>query len=131
MKKYLTLLPLILLSIILSCQSAFALTQEEADIYNNLYYPQSVYNGGINAAPQGTTQDGYVNTATGSTNIKVTDLTLPGVNGFDLNITRTYNSTNASLFEAYLKETDIPYDAPYYMIKGSKRIYLRQSRQSN
>lgn len=124
MKKYLTLLPLILLSIILSCQSAFALTQEEADVYNNLYYPQSVYNGGINAAPQGTAQEGYVNTATGSTNIKVTDLTLPGVNGFDLNITRTYNSTNASLFEAYLKETDIPYDAPYYMITGSKRIYI-------
>ena len=63
MKKYLTL-PLILLSIILSCQSVFALTQEEADVYNNLYYPQSVYNGGINAAPQATSQDGYVNTAT-------------------------------------------------------------------
>jgi len=123
MKKYLTLLPLVLLSIILSCQSAFALTQQEADVYNNLYYPQSVYNGGINAAPQGTAQEGYVNTATGSTNIKVTDLTLPGVNGFDLNISRTYNSTNASLFEAYLKETDIPYDAPYYMITGNKVIY--------
>ena len=55
--------------------------------------------------------------------IKVTDLTLPGVNGFDLKITRTYNSTNASLFEAYLKETRIPYNSHYYMIKGSKRVY--------
>lgn len=124
MKKYLRILPLILLSTVLSYQSAFALTQQEADIYNNLYYPQSVYNGGINAAPQEVSQEGFVNTATGSTNIKVTDLTLPGVNGFDLNITRTYNSTNASLFEVYLKETDVPYDVPYYMITGSKRIYI-------
>ena len=124
MKKYLALLSLVLLSLLLSCQSAFALTPEEADVYNNLYYPQSIYNRGINAAPQGTTQEGYVNTATGSTNITVTDLTLPGVNGFDLNISRTYNSTNASLFEAYLKETDVPREASYYMIKGSKRVYI-------
>lgn len=130
MKKYLILISSVLFSIILSCQTAFALTQQEADEYNNLYYPQSVYNGGINAAPQGTTQDGYVNTATGSTNIKVIDLTLPGVNGFDLNISRTYSSTNASLFEAYLKETDIPYDAPYYMITGSKRIYIYYTNSS-
>lgn len=123
MKKHLALLSLILLSTILSCQSAFALTQQEADTYNNLYYPQSVYNGGINTSPQQSVKEAYVNPATGSTHISVTDVTLPGVNGFDLNITRMYNSTNASLFEAYLKETNTPYQQEYYMITGSKRVY--------
>lgn len=101
--------------------SVSAMTDEEADVYNNLYYPQSIYNGGINFAPQTNTQEAYVNPATGSTYMKVTDLTLPGVNGFDLDITRTYNSSNAYLFEAYLKETEKFYSKPYYMIKGKKR----------
>ena len=123
MKKFLTIFFLAIFGIMLRCQSVSALTEQEADVYNNLYYPQSVYNGGINATPQASLQEGYVNTATGSTNIKVTDLTLPGVNSFDLNITRTYNSTNASLFEAYLKDTEISYEATYYMITGNKVIY--------
>ena len=115
------------LCLVISCLlcdlGVYAITQEEADVYNNLYYPQSVYNGGINTAPQQATQEAYVNPATGSTHLSVTDLTLPGVNGFDLDITRMYNSTNASMFEAYLKETDIPYQQAYYMIKGCKRVY--------
>lgn len=122
MKKIFILLCLLTSSLL--CNAAvYAMTQDEADVYNNLYYPQSVYNGGINTAPQQSAQGAYVNPATGSTHVSVTDLTLPGVNGFDLNITRMYNSTNSSLFEAYLKETDIPYQQAYYMITGSKRVY--------
>ncbi len=123
MKKTLGILFSILFVVICSCQTTFAMTEQEVDEYNNLYYPQSVYNGGINSAPQKTNQEGYVDPATGSTHVKTTDLVLPGVNGFDLNITRTYSSTNASLFEAYLKETEVPYVNPYYMITGSKVTY--------
>lgn len=123
MKKTLGMLFSILFVVICSCQTTFAMTEQEVDEYNNLYYPQSVYNGGINSAPQKTNQEGYIDPATGSTHVKTTDLVLPGVNGFDLNITRTYSSTNASLFEAYLKETEVPYVNPYYMIKGSKVTY--------
>lgn len=100
-----------------------AMTEQEADQYNNLYYPQSVYNGGINSVSQTDTQEAYVDPATGSTHIKATDVTLPGRNGFDLNITRTYNSQNSALFEAYLKETDVPYQRAYYMIRGYKKTY--------
>lgn len=100
-----------------------AMTEQEADQYNNLYYPQSVYNGGINSVSQTDLQEAYVDPATGSTHIKATDVTLQGRNGFDLNITRTYNSQNSALFEAYLKETDIPYQKAYYMIRGYKKTY--------
>lgn len=102
--------------------STFAMTDQEADIYNNLYYPQSVYNGGIYLTPQQESQEAYVNTATGSTHLKVTDLTLPGRNGFDLKITRIYNSLNSALFESYLKQIPIEKDVTYYMITGIKRI---------
>ena len=123
MKKYLTFLSFFLLNITLNCQSVLAVYNQAIDAYNNLYYPQSLYNYGINFTPQSSMQDGYVNIATGSANVTVTDLSLPGVNGFDLNITRTYNSTNASLFEAYLKETEESYGAKYYMIRGTKSVY--------
>ena len=103
--------------------SAYAMTQQEVDKYNNLYYPQSVYNGGINSSENTNSQEAYVDPATGSTHIRVTDITLPGAGGFDLNITRTYNSQNSALFEAYLKETNIEEPVTYYMIKGRKRIY--------
>ncbi len=111
------------ISLLLGSSSVYAITQEEADVYNNLYYPQSVYNGGIKASSQQFAQGSYVDPATGSTHVNVTDLVLPGVNGFDLEISRMYNSTNASMFEAYLKETEIQYQQAYYMIKGSKRVY--------
>lgn len=101
----------------------YAMTRQEADRYNNLYYPQSIYNGGINSAENDISKEAYVDPASGSTHIKVTDISLPGAGGFDLNITRTYNSQNAALFEAYLKEIKTPKQVTYYMIKGKKKVY--------
>ena len=72
--------------------------------YNNFYYPKSLYNDGLSYIPENTYNEAYVNTATGSTNIVVTDVVLPGKNGFNLEITRMYNSTNSLLYEAYMKE---------------------------
>ncbi len=124
MKKRIFIISLFLITLsLLSSLSVYAITQQEADTYNNLYYPQSVYNGGINTSPQEEKQAAYVNPATGSTHVQVTDLSLPGRNGFDLDITRMYNSTNSALFEAYLQETDIPVEVNYYMITGNKRVY--------
>ena len=119
------------IAIVLSFSAtAFAMTQEEADTYNNLYYPQSVYNGGINESPQSADQKTYVDPATGSANMYVTDISLPGAGGMDLDISRIYNSSNSSLFEAYLKETDIPYQKAYYQIVGSKRVYKHYTNNS-
>ena len=123
MKKICIFLSL-LVSVFLCSEAIYAMTQEEVDLYNNLYYPRSVYNGGISTSPQESKQEVYVDPITGSAHVNVTDITLPGANGFDLNITRTYNSINASMFEAYLKETDIGYEEKYYMITGAKRVYI-------
>ena len=95
--RKITLILLFVLSMILCSQSTlFAMTIDEVDEYNNLYYPLSVYNGGINTAPQKSSQEAYVDPATGSTHVKVTDISLPGVNGFDLNLTRLYDSSNST-----------------------------------
>ena len=123
--KRITIFALVVFAFVFSTIQANAMTQQEVDKYNNLYYPQSVYNGGINSAANDDSQEAYVDPATGSTHIKVTDVTLPGAGGFDLNITRSYNSQNSALFEAYLKETDVEEAVTYYMLKGEKRIYRR------
>ncbi len=124
MKKHkIILFASLIIIMILGGSSVYAMTQQEVDEYNNLYYPQSVYNGGINSSENTDSQEAYVDPATGSTHIKVTDVTLPGAGGFDLNISRSYNSQNSALFEAYLKETDVEQPVTYYMIKGSKRVY--------
>ena len=102
MKKHkIILFASLIIIMILGGSSVYAMTQQEVDEYNNLYYPQSVYNGGINSSENTDSQEAYVDPATGSTHIKVTDVTLPGAGGFDLNISRSYNSQNSALFEAY------------------------------
>ena len=127
----LSILQIIVSAIFFCAIPVSAMTQREVDTYNNLYYPQSVYNGGINSAENADSQEVYVDPATGSTHIKVTDVTLPGAGGFDLDITRTYNSQNAALFEAYLKETDIAQTVTYYMVKGNKRVYRKYINNSS
>jgi len=112
-----------MLFVLFSGTCVYAMTESEVDTYNNLYYPQSVYNGGINESPSASEENTYVDPATGNAKVTVTDLTLSGVNGMDLEISRTYNSTNAALFEAYLKETEIPVQKQYFQIVGTKRVY--------
>ena len=125
MKKRILLTIMFLISLSLfSNISVSAITAQEADEYNNLYYPMSIYNGGINTSPQATRQEASVDPATGAVHIQETDLTLRGRNGFDLNITRMYNSTNAAFLEATLKETEVDADVEYYMITGRKVVYL-------
>ena len=95
-----------------------------ADDYNNLYYPKSIYNDGINFAPQTQNQSVYVNTATGSVNVLQTDVTLPGRNGFDLSISRMYSSSNAFLYDPQIVYNEQAGDPEvYYRIYGLKRTY--------
>ena len=106
----------------LTAISANAMTYSEIDEYNNLYYPQSVYNGGMNITGDNT-QSAYVNPADGSVQINTVDLSLKGAGGFDLNIARTYNSQNSALFESYLKEVYQTETHTYYTIRGYKETY--------
>ena len=134
MKKCLVIL-LSAFSVLFSCISASATeisiaTPEDADDYVNLYYPQTIYNGGVNMSQSQNTQEAYVDPATGSVNVKVTDVTLPGAGGFDLNITRMYSSSNANLFEAYLKETDNLITVERYAIVGRKKVYTQYTDNS-
>ena len=127
MKKYLVIL-LSVFSVLFSCISAFAAeisiaTPEDADDHVNLYYPQTIYNGGVNMSQSQNTQEVYVDPATGSVNVKITDVKLPGAGGFDLNITRMYSSSNANLFEGYLKETDNLETVERYAVVGVKKVY--------
>ena len=129
MKKIIVLLSIIF-TVFFSGTSAYTMTQQEIDQYNNLYYPQSVYNGGINAQNENNSQEAYVDPATGGTHIKALDITLPGAGSFDLNIARTYRSQDSALFEAYLKEANTEKPVTYYMVKGSKRIYQELTNDS-
>ena len=127
MKKYFAIL-LSVFSVLFSCISAVAAettirTPEEADDHVNLYYPQTIYNGGVNMSQSQNTQEAYVDPATGSVNVKVTDVKLPGAGGFDLNITRMYSTSSANLFEGYLKETDNLTTVERYAVVGVKKVY--------
>ncbi len=114
---------LIFLAILLTTVlSAGAETKSEIDDYNNLYYPQSVYNGGINSFDT-QSAEAYVNPATGSVHIRATDVVLPGAGGFDLSITRIYNSQNSALYEGYLHETEEETSYTYYTVRGKKKDY--------
>ena len=125
MRKRILLIVMLLVCLVLFLNvSVAALTPQEADEYNNLYYPMSIYNGGINSSPQKATQTVGVDPATGAVHIQETDLSLPGRNGFDLNITRMYNSTNAAFLEATLKEEEEGVASSYYMIVGRKVVYM-------
>ncbi len=109
----------ILLSTVVSAQAE---TKSEIDDYNNLYYPQSVYNGGINSFDT-QSAEAYVNPATGSVHIRATDVVLPGAGGFDLSITRVYNSQNSALYEGYLHEIEESYSVTCYTVRGKKKEY--------
>lgn len=100
--------------------NVFAMTDAERDLYNHQYYPQSINNGGINQAPQESKHNFYVNPATGNSTVKVTDVVLPGKNGFDLEISRVYNSFSANLYEPYVIETENYTSMPFYIVVGRK-----------
>ena len=100
--------------------STFALTDEELDLYNHQYYPQSINNGGINQVSQDTSHDFYVNSTTGNATVRVTDLVLPGKNGFDLELTRSYNSFQSNLYEPYVVDVGQNVATKYYRVIGFK-----------
>lgn len=100
--------------------NAYALTNAEIDMYNHEYYPESINNGGINQAPQVDDHDFYVSPATGNAMVNVTDIILPGKNGFDLEISRTYDSFQSNLYEPYVSESEGYEIVTYYMVSGEK-----------
>lgn len=110
---------MVLFTVVLSV-NAFAMTNAERDLYNHQYYPQSVNNGGINQAPQENKHDFYVSPASGNSTVRVTDVVLPGKNGFDLEISRVYNSFSSNLYEPYVIEEEAYTSTPFYMVVGKK-----------
>ncbi len=120
MKK--TLYPIILsvLFTVALSVNVFAMTAAERDLYNHQYYPQSVNNGGINQAPQESKHDFYVNPATGNATVRVTDFVLPGKNGFDLEVSRVYNSFSSNLYEPYVEEISNYTETPFYIVVCKK-----------
>ena len=120
MKKVLPSVVISMIMMILSCISSQAMTNAEKDIYNHKYYPQSVYNGGVNQSPQQDTHDFYVNPSTGNATVNVTDLSLAGKNGFNLNITRIYNSMSSNLYEPYIAEIENYTPTQFYIVSGKK-----------
>lgn len=120
MKKTIISLIFTALFLVVSSISAFAITDEERDLYNHQYYPQSINNGGINQVSQDISHNFYVNPTTGNATARVTDLVLPGKNGFDLELTRTYNSFQSNLYEPYVADVGQYQEITYYMVMGKK-----------
>ena len=120
MKKILYFVALLIGLMLITAVPAYALTEAERDIYDHEYYPQSVNNGGINQAPNESEHNFTVDAATGNSTVHVTDITLPGKNGFDLEISRTYNSFQSNLYEPYVIEDKMYVSTPFYMVSGKK-----------
>ena len=120
MKKTIFSLTFTILLLLTGACNVLAMTDAELDLYNHQYYPQSVNNGGINQSLQESTHDFDVNPATGSVVVRVNDVTLPGKNGFDLAITRTYNSFQSNLYEPYVKVEDASISTTCYMVTTLK-----------
>ena len=98
------------------------MTDAEQDLYNHQYYPQSVNNGGINQAPQESKHDFYVSPATGNATVRVTDFVLPGKNGFDLEISRVYNSFSSNLYEPYVEEISKYTETPFILLSARRTM---------
>ena len=92
MKKFVGLW-ITLLSICLCGMCAYASTSEALDTNKSIELVQSI-NGAQYRAPYVASESGteQINPMSGALNLKVTDLVLPGKNGLDLVISRTYNS---------------------------------------
>ena len=120
MKKTLYFVILFVLFTVALSVNVFAMTAADRDLYNHQYYPQSVNNGGINQAPQESKHDFYVSPATGNATVRVTDFVLPGKNGFNLEVSRVYNSFSANLYEPYVIEVPKYTSTRFYMVTGKK-----------
>lgn len=116
-----------LLILFVCSANAFAMTQQEMDAYDHKLYPQSVYNDGINKSPQDTIHNFNISPATGTANVKITDVSLKGINGLDLNLTRTYDSSQANLLEPYVKEIASYTYVNYYEVVGKKDFEKRNT----
>ena len=97
-----------------------AMTPEEINTYDHRFYPQSVNNEGINKSPQETSHNFSVNPSSGNATVKVTDISLAGKNGLDINITRVYNSFESNLLEPYVKEIEGYSTVYFYKLIGKK-----------
>jgi len=123
MKKFniVFILVITVITSVLITQSCYALTNSEIDGYNHVAYPQSVYNDGINKAPQATNQNFSISPSSGNANVRVTDISLEGRNGFNLNLTRVYNSSQSNLLEPYIKQSgSTTHTEVYYKVMGKK-----------
>ena len=128
MKKFVGLW-ITLLSICLCGMCAYASTSEALDTNNSIELVQSI-NGAQYRAPYVASESGteQINPMSGALNLKVTDLVLPGKNGLDLVISRTYNSqlmeNNYSLKRGLSQSGKSKMYAYKYTYDGNKSCYI-------
>ena len=120
MKKTVYFIAFLITFMLISVIQAYAITEADRDTYDHKYYPQSVNNGGINRAPNESDHNFNVDPATGNATVNVSDIVLPGKNGFNLEIGRTYSSFQSNLYEPYVLKTEEYKSMPFYIVSGKK-----------
>lgn len=93
MKKYIILFFSIFIALSACSVCVYGATSDALNSLFNLQTDQAIM-GKEFKAPYSAVQAGKedINTMNGALNLSVTDISLPGINNFDLNLTRVYNN---------------------------------------
>jgi len=99
---------LILVIFITSLVTINVFADSTADNYNNYAYPMSTYKKPVLQpfSIQTAGQEENVDPASGNLEIRQTDLSLKGRNGLDFNLTRSYSTSDAKLYEPYCIQSE-------------------------
>ena len=100
--KLKTLISAIFLSFLLSV-TAFAATSDSVNMLQMYENIKTEYGMGYTAPFDARTKVEDIDESTGSVYVRETDLTVPGVNGLDFNLVRSFNSQSISANYEYYK----------------------------
>src|SRR3989339_1756212 len=93
--------------VITFCSGIIIYADDNSDFYNNYIYPKAVYKQGVTPAfSVNNIQKESIDPATGTLEVKYTDIFLKGTNGLDLSLTRYYNSLESNVSEVKARLTN-------------------------
>ncbi len=111
----------------ISTYAASSTSVSTVDMYNNYIFPKSMHEQ-VNQGGYTISDDISINELTGNNIVKSTDISLPGRNGLDLNLTRYYSVANANNMDATILKKNSSSGSTrsnrYYSVCGNPKVTI-------
>jgi RHS repeat-associated protein len=122
MKRLLSICSFILLYCFCLTTSVLA---DDKPIYNDYFVPKAIYDIPTNTPLGKNDQHQSVSPVTGALSLKQEDLLLPGRNGLDFRLVRSYNNSESNLIQPKVSSTYEPYDyqVTNYIVVAEYDVY--------